>query len=188
METVHWIDPIAQFLKQAEGFLENPAGLKLKDVQTEVQERMSEHAGILCDQDNVRQALHAARSLSHRVAREGIHVSSPSQLSRAFRWSQMVRVSEAVLTALAHYIDHGGGSRGARAICTAAGTCCPEANALDLSEFRFREEQEKDRKEELVVTPTDKGFRVHAQPVDLTPDIKREFFERGWGPYLLKEG
>lgn len=187
-EVSTFADEIVRFLEEAEAFVGNTGGLKIKDVQLETQERMSEHAGILCYQDDVREALNAARQLRERIEQHGIQVSSPTQVSRAFRWRQMTRVSEAVLTALQYYIEHGGGSRGARAICTEQGTRCPEAKAEDLSRFRFREEQEKDRREKLVVTPEESGFRVHAQPVDLNAEVKREFFERGWGPYLIKEG
>ena len=28
----------------------------------------------------------------------------------------------------------------------------------------------------------------HDLPVDLTPEVQREFFEKGWGSYLIKEG
>ena len=100
----------------------------------------------------------------------------------------MVWVSEAVLTALDHYIQNGGGSRGARAICADEGTRCPDASQEDLSRFRFVEEQAKDREEKLIVSREGDGVSVHALPVDLRPEVKREFFEKGWGPYLIKEG
>jgi hypothetical protein len=100
----------------------------------------------------------------------------------------MAAVSEAVLTALDHYISNGGGSRGARAICSPDGTRCPEARAVDLSQFRFIEEQDKDKAEKLVVQPHGDGFSISSIPVDLTPEVQREFFEKGWGPYLIKEG
>jgi hypothetical protein len=100
----------------------------------------------------------------------------------------MAWVSEAVLTALDHYISNGGGSRGARAICSDAGTRCPEANGEDLSRFSFIEEQAKDREEKLIVSRVEDGIKVSALPVDLTPEVQREFFEKGWGSYLIKEG
>ena len=100
----------------------------------------------------------------------------------------MAWVSEAVLTALDHYIQQGGGSRGARAICSAEGTRSPEALHEDLSRYRFVEEQPKDRDEKLIVRRTEDGIKVSAQPVDLRPTVAREFFEKGWGTYLVKEG
>jgi hypothetical protein len=98
----------------------------------------------------------------------------------------MAWVSEAVLTALDHYISNGGGSRGARAICSDKGTRCPEARTENLSRFRFVEEQEKDRQEKLIVSREGDTLKIHALPVDLTPEIQREFFEKGWGVYLIR--
>ena len=93
-----------------------------------------------------------------------------------------------VLITLDHYISAGGGSRGARAICSGTGTRCPEAKVEDLSRFNFIEEQAKDREEKLVVSRGEEGLQVSALPVDLTPEVQREFFEKGWGNYLIKEG
>ena len=109
-------------------------------------------------------------------------------VGQAFRWRHMAWVSEAVLTALDYYISKGGGSRGARAICAEHGTRCPEAKQEDLSRFRFIEEQAKDREEKLVVCRGEEGLQISALPVDLAPEVKREFFEKGWGNYLIKEG
>lgn len=63
---------------------------------------------------------------------------------------------------------------------------CPEAYKEDLSRFRFIEEQAKDKEEKLIVSYEDGSFKVSALPVDLEPNVEREFFEKGWGPYLLK--
>jgi len=100
----------------------------------------------------------------------------------------MAYVSEAVLTALDHYIKNGGGSRGARAICSDTGEQCPEAHHEDLSRFRFIQEKDKDKNEKLIVSLENGTFQVYPMPVDLRPKVEREFFEKGWGPYLLKEG
>lgn len=45
-----------------------------------------------------------------------------------------------------------------------------------------------DRQEKLVVRREGDGIVVRSEPVDLTPAVTREFFEKGWGPYLIKEG
>ena len=91
-----------------------------------------------------------------------------------------------VLEALDHYISEGCGSRGARAIFSNAGTRCPEASVDDLSRFRFVEEQPKERNEKLLVSRVADGIKISALPVDLTPEVQREFFEKGWGNYLIK--
>ena len=100
----------------------------------------------------------------------------------------MALVSEAVLRALEHYISHGGGSGGARAICSEQGTQCPEAHRKDLSRYRFIAERETDRDEKLVVSFVEDTIKVSAIPVERAPNPERQFFEKGWGPYLLKEG
>jgi succinate dehydrogenase / fumarate reductase flavoprotein subunit len=84
------------------------------------------------------------------------------------------------LTALGHYISACGGSRGVRAICSEAGTRCPDAKVEDLSRFRFVEEQTKNRNEKLIVSRVDDGIAISAVSVDLTLEVKREFFEKGW--------
>lgn len=175
-------------LAEAEQFMDNPAGLNPKTVKSEIQARMSDHAGIICSGTSIARALSEARELSLFIAEKGFSISSPSLIGQAFRWRHMAWVSEAVLAALDHYISNGGGSRGARAICSDDGTHCPDASHEDLSRFRFLEEQLQDREEKLVVRRIDGGIEIHATPVDLEPAVKREFFEKGWGPYLLKEG
>lgn len=175
-------------LADAASFVANDSARKPKEVQTEIQARMSDYAGIICTASEVAQALTNAQALRRSVEAEGLSVSSPSLVGQAFRWRHMVGVSEAVLTALDHYIRNGGGSRGARAICAEGGTRCPDASREDLSRFRFVEEQDKDRQEKLVVSREGDAIKIHALPVDLTPEVQREFFEKGWGPYLIKEG
>lgn len=182
------IGALKDFIEEARSYTNSDTGLKTGDVKAEIQERMSESAGIICTPDDVETALVQARALRRRITESGLSVNSPASVSQAFRWKQMAAVSEAVLTALDHYIRNGGGSRGARAICSPEGTQCPEARDADLSRFRFIEEQEKDKQEKLVVSPDGEGFKIHALPVDMSPEVTREFFEKGWGPYLIKEG
>ncbi|MFW2479397.1 MAG: FAD-binding protein [Lentimonas sp.] len=179
---------LEQTLAEADQFLSDSSGRKPKDIKTEIQARMSDNAGIICSQSEVKEALDAAKALRSEVEEDGIQVSSASTVGTAFRWRHMAWVSEAVLTALDYYISHGGGSRGARAICSEAGTRCPDAKQEDLSRFRFIEEQAEDRDEKLVVSRTCNELAIRALPVDLTPEVKREFFEKSWGPYLIKEG
>lgn len=175
-------------LKEADSFVGNEGGLKINAVKTEIQARMSENAGIICTAKAVNDALEEAKALHATVADKGLTVSSPAQVAQGFRWRQMAAASEAVLTVLDYYIANGGGSRGARAICSDEGTQCPEGRNIDLSRFRFIEEQGKDKSEKLVVSSKGDEFVIETIPVDLTPEVEREFFEKGWGPYLIKEG
>lgn len=174
-------------LDEAKGFIAN-SGRSPKEIKQEIQSRMSDYAGIICTAEEVSAALAAAKNLREDVELNGIRVSSASLVGQAFRWRHMAWVSEAVLTALDHYITNGGGSRGARAICAENGSRSPEAKVEDLSRFRFVEECEQDREEKIVVSRTGEGISIRTLPVDLAPKIEREFFEKGWGSYLVKEG
>ena len=174
-------------LKDADGFV-NGSGRKPKEVKEVIQARMSDYAGIICTAEEVAQALEAATTLRQEVEANGLKASSASMVGQAFRWRHMAWVSEAVLTALDYYIREGGGSRGARAICSEQGTRIPDATIEDLSRFRFVEEQSKDREEKLIVSRVEGAIQISALPVDLTPEVKREFFEKGWGSYLIQEG
>ncbi len=182
------VSQIENSLAQAGRYLNAEGGKTPKEIKTEIQARMSDYAGIICTESGVHCALEDAQALRRAVATDGIRVNSASMVGSAFRWQHMALVSEAVLTALDYYIRNGGGSRGARAICSEAGTRCPDANGEDLSQFRFIEEQAEDREEKLIVSLVDDEIRISALPVDLTPEVKREFFEKGWGAYLIKEG
>ncbi|MEM9226931.1 MAG: oxidoreductase, partial [Verrucomicrobiota bacterium] len=173
---------------EAAGYVANETGLLPKDVKTEVQARMSDYAGIICHHSEVKAALAAAQKLRHAVEVTGLKANSPSVVGQAFRWKHMVLVSEAVLTALDYYIEHGGGSRGARAICDQGGSQCPEASHEDLSRFRFIEEQAKDKEEKLIIRFSNGRFEISTQAVDRSAEVQREFFEKGWSPYLIKEG
>jgi succinate dehydrogenase/fumarate reductase flavoprotein subunit len=182
------VKQIEETLADADSFIKSDSGRKPKDVKAEIQARMSDHAGIICNAVDVGKALADAKALRRDVVDNRLRVSSASLVGQAFRWRHMAWVSEAVLTALDHYISNGGGSRGARAICSDKGTRCPEARTENLSRFRFVEEQEKDRQEKLIVSREGDTLKIHALPVDLTPETQREFFEKGWGVYLIKEG
>ena len=181
-------EAVATVLAEADRFLEDASGLTPKEVKETVQARMSDHAGILCSDAEVKAALAAATALRQAVESQGLEVRSPALVGQAFRWRHMAWVSEAVLTALDHYISGGGGSRGARTICSPEGTACPEAAQEDLSRFRFVEEQAKDRGEKIIVGRGPEGLYVRVVAVDAQPEVKREFFEKGWGAYLIKEG
>mgnify|MGYP003752170497 CR=1 FL=1 len=182
------LSKLGDALSEASSFLNGSSTHTPKSVKTEIQARMSDYAGIICTQSEVEAALAAASDLRNDVESNGIKVGSPSLIGHAFRWQHMVAVSEAVLTALNHYIQNGGGSRGARAICAESGTACPAAKSEDLSSFRFIEERTDDRNEKLLVRRIGDAFAVEPLAVDLTPTVNREFFEKGWGEYLIKEG
>ena len=114
---------------------------------------MSDHAGILCNAANVKTSARRAAHAPERVdPTAGLAFDGAYEAARALQWQQTALVSEAVLTALAFYIERGGGSRGARAICVAAGRshAC-RLGLVPLEEFRFVSERAEDRAEQILI-------------------------------------
>ncbi|MDR3496921.1 MAG: FAD-binding protein [Ancalomicrobiaceae bacterium] len=153
-------------------------------IRAEVQARMSDHAGIICRPADVAAALEAARALNGTIERQGIAYHGAGEALRALQWRQMALASEAVLAALAFYIERGGGSRGARAICDVAGDCVPKARSEDLETFRFRSERSADRTEQILVRRDGQGFSIRTLPLRRLDGEDRPFFERNWPDFL----
>ena len=112
---------------------------------------MSDRAGMICDAESVGAALAEARALNADIRAKGIAFGRPAEAVRALQWQQMALASEAVLAALDHFIRHGGGSRGARAIRDPAGESLPLTVDGPLEAYRFRTERDADRAEQIVV-------------------------------------
>ncbi|MBD1206415.1 MAG: FAD-binding protein [Rhodobacteraceae bacterium] len=161
-----------------------PGAPTLDAVRDEVQARMSDAAGILCDAATVRRAVQDARALNARIADHGIATDRPSEAARAIQWQQMALASEAVLTALDHYIAAGGGSRGARAILDPTGDGLPVSAQGPLEAVRFRRERPEDRDRQIVLRRNDNGFRVTERPTRSITQAERPFFERDWPAWL----
>ena len=159
-------------------------GLDPSSVRDEIQQRMSDHAGFLCHTSDVAGALTAAKSLRQRIATQGFTISSPARSAEVFRWLHMALASEAVLTALDHYIADGGGSRGARAYCSVDGVDVPQARARNLSAFRFRREKPEHREHKLSVRVVDDTCVVTLTPLRHLEDVGRIFFEKNWSNFL----
>ncbi|MDW4498875.1 FAD-binding protein [Sulfitobacter sp. D35] len=153
---------------------------EISDVRAEVQARMSDSAGLICDGESVAQARKAAMSLNASIRTSGIATSRDAEASRAVQWQQMALASEAVLTALDHYISAGGGSRGARAIRDPKGESLPLARSGALEDFRFRNERAADRDEQIVVRKDGDDFTVSTRRNRTFDEDARSFFERDW--------
>ena len=161
-----------------------PGAPTVDAVRSDVQARMSDAAGILCEGATVRRALQDARALNARIARHGIATDRPSEAARAIQWQQMALASEAVLTALDHYIAAGGGSRGARAILDPEGDGLPISAKGPLEAVRFRSERPADRDRQILLRRDDNGFRVTERPTRSINQAERPFFERDWPAWL----
>ena len=159
----------------------------LQDIRTDVQARMSDHAGILCNAKDVAQARRQAKELNTDIRRKGIRITRPSEAGRVLQWQQMALASEAVLAALDHYISEGGGSRGARAICDPDGSSLPESRIGVLPDVRFRPEREEDMQSQILVRLNGGKFVITTRPNRSFDANATSFFERDWPAWLTGE-
>lgn len=160
------------------------SSLAVKSVRAEIQARMSDRAGILCDADGVRDALEEARSLNTEIRSNGISYGHQSEAVRSCQWQQMALASEAVLTALDYYIRNGGGSRGARAICDPSGEAAPDTRTGSLEQYRFRKERDEHKAEQIVVSFDGKTMNISTRPNRSFDEEAKSFFERDWPDWL----
>ena len=164
--------------------LHGDSPLDSEAIRTEVQARMSDRAGILCHADDVRAALAEARTLNRRIAQFGVAYAGATEAQRALQWRQMAIASEATLAALDYYIERGGGSRGARAICDSKGASVPQARSESLEAYRFRPERAQDRDEQIFVRREGESFSIGVRPVRALDAGDKPFFERNWPDFL----
>ena len=158
--------------------------LTVQSIRKDVQDRMSDHAGVLCNAADVNTALAASRALNETIRQQGIAYSGAPEALKALQWRQTALLSEAVLTALAFYIARGGGSRGARAICASEGDRVPEARIGKLEDVRFVSERTEDRAEQIHVRFDAGVFVCEARPVRRLNRDDKPFFERDWPDFL----
>lgn len=158
--------------------------LSVRDVRDEVQARMSDATGILCEAGAVRRALEQARALNAKIRENGIAPGRPAEAARAVQWQQLALASEAVLAALDHYVSAGGGSRGGRAILDPSGEGLPMSARGALHEVRFRKERPEDRGKRIVVSFDAGQFRLTERPNRQMNHDERPFFERDWPAWL----
>ena len=179
------IDPaVTTGVSQLLSVLRPESALTAKSVRQEVQARMSEDAGMICDAQSVASAHEAARALNASLRANGIAYERPAEAARSLQWQQMALASEAVLAALDHYIGQGGGSRGARAITDPAGESLPLAKSGPLADFRFRAEQDDHKREQILVRLEAGEMKIATRPNRSIDETARNFFERDWPDWL----
>lgn len=174
----------AELLQQIQRDSSHPQALRIEDVRDEIQQRMSERAGFVCDAARVPGAVQAARRLNQRIAQNGVAITHPNQVAFSLQWRQMALASEALLVALETYIARGGGSRGARMLCSAQGDVAPQTREGVLAEFRFLSEKAEHRQEQLQVTWRHGGFVVEPRALRTLDDLSTIFFEKNWPDFL----
>src|ERR1700722_2318529 len=158
--------------------------LKTAAIQKAVQDRMSDHAAILCNVADVRAAAEAARGLNETIRQEGIAFDGANEALRALQWRQSAIASEAILTALAFYLEHGGGSRGARTVCSSGGDRVPQARTGPLEDLRFVSARGEDRGGRIHVRLEGTTFVCETRSIRRRDRDYRPFFERDWSDYL----
>ncbi len=158
--------------------------LTVKAIRAQVQARMSDCAGMICDAESVALALREAGHLNAEISQKGIASGHPAEMARALQWRQMALASEAVLGALDFFIRHGGGSRGARAIRDPQGASLPGTRNGPLQEYRFREECEGHRAEQIVVRLDVDRLKISTRANRTLDEDAKSFFERDWPAWL----
>jgi succinate dehydrogenase/fumarate reductase flavoprotein subunit len=154
-------------------------------LKKEIQARMSESAGAICHEAHVTSSLQAASELNNEIRKNGISCGVGAfDAVRALQWRHNALASEAVLAALDFYIKRGGGSRGARAICSPKGDQVPSMRSGPLEEFRFIAERMEDKREQILVRMDADRVLIRTRPIRLRGNKQEPVFERNWPEYL----
>ncbi len=177
-------EPLERAVAKIDAVLCTGSPLTLRAIKDQVQARMSDHAGILCRPEAVTGALSAAAELNRAIRETGIAFARGAEISRVLQWQQMALASEAVLAALDHYIQNGGGSRGARAICDPAGQAVPLAKTGPMEDFRFRKERPEDQDQQIEVRLEEGKMQISARANRRFDEAAKPFFERDWPAWL----
>ncbi|MGJ8629324.1 MAG: FAD-binding protein [Sulfitobacter sp.] len=180
-------DILSSTIENIHNILQPDSQLDVRAIRQEVQGRMSDHAGLICHQASVQTALEEAQNLNVRIRASGIAHDRQGEIGRVLQWQQMAIASEAVLAALNHYIQGGGGSRGARAVCDPTGDDVPMTVNGPLDEYRFRAEQTKDQEEQITVSMVNGGVQIATRKNRKINKAARSFFERDWPAWLTGE-
>jgi succinate dehydrogenase / fumarate reductase, flavoprotein subunit len=175
---------ISEAVARTLGSLRAESGLKAAAIRKVVQDRMSDHAAMLCNASDVKAAADAAHALNETIRQQGIAAEGANEALRALQWRQSAIASEAILKALDFYLERGGGSRGARTVCSPDGDRIPQARTGPLQNARFIPERDQDRAEQIHVRLEGADFICEARPIRRRDRGYRPFFERDWPDYL----
>jgi len=167
--------------------LRHTHGLSVQAVRREIQARMSDKACFVCRTADLGEALREAAALNGEIGARGIAISSAARIADALLWRQMALTSEAVLSALQHYVAQGGGSRGARVLCAPEGTEVPSTRLGALEDYRFVGEREADRGRQIRVRHEGGRFAVREVPLRGIRGLEGISFETDWNAFLTGE-
>lgn len=158
--------------------------LPVHEVREQIQSRMSDYAGFICEVDQLAPALAAARQLRQQVLADGIAIARPTQAVEVFRWRHLALTSEAVLAAMTHYVEQGGGSRGARAYLAADGEVVIHTRHGPLADVRYRVEKAEHREYKISLIYNGETFLIEHAPLRDIDNLDAIFFEKHWADYL----
>lgn len=178
------LSTVREIITQA---LANENGMALATVKEKIQARMSDYAGFICHADKVRHANRDALLLSEFVQQNGLSIRHVGEIAELFMWRHMSLTSAAVLTQLTHYIDAGGGSRGARMIIDPQGKCLPQTRRGAKEEWRFRSELAEDKNHRLTIQYSQGSFITEMKSLRMQPYINGIYFEKNWPDFLKGE-
>ena len=176
------LSTVREIITQA---LANENGMALAAVKEKIQARMSDYAGFICHADKVRHANRDALLLSEFVQQNGLSIRHVGEIAELFMWRHMSLTSAAVLTQLTHYIDAGGGSRGARMIIDPQGECLPQTRQGTIEHWRFRLEKKHEKELRTTIQLNNGDFVVTKKKVRQKSNLKNNYFEKKWPNFLL---
>ncbi|EFO4253915.1 FAD-binding protein [Escherichia coli] len=176
------LSTVREIITQA---LANENGMALATVKEKIQARMSDYAGFICHANKVRHANRDALLLSEFVQQNGLSIRHVGEIAELFMWRHMSLTSAAVLTQLTHYIDAGGGSRGARMIIDPQGECLPQTRQGTIEHWRFRLEKNHEKELRTTIQLNNGDFVVTKKKVRQKSNLKNNYFEKKWPNFLL---
>lgn len=176
------LSTVREIITQA---LANENGMALATVKEKIQARMSDYAGFICHANKVRHANCDALLLSEFVQQNGLSIRHVGEIAELFMWRHMSLTSAAVLTQLTHYIDAGGGSRGARMIIDPQGECLPQTRQGTIEHWRFRLEKNHEKELRTTIQLNNGDFVVTKKKVRQKSNLKNNYFEKKWPNFLL---
>ena len=96
----------------------------------------------------------------------------------------MLIEAKVIIESLIFYISNGGGSRGARVICSERSSYIPQSSNEDLSEFRIVPENVVKRNEIIVAKYDGSNILISERQVKDFPNLDDIFFEKNWSDFL----
>lgn len=159
-------------------------GMPLQEIKRLIQNRMSDEAGFLVSASHIDHTQRAASQLLDTVLRNGIKITTHSQITELIIWRHFALLSGAILTMLNDYIKNGGGSRGARIIFDIHGDSVPCGRHQPFNEWRFRNERLADRQNKYFIRWNGQQFISNYRNTRQGDDFFQGSFEKQWNSYL----